>query len=285
MSFDCIAAARRFDFAAHLPFHVAGRQVGWIRTRDVPHLLRWPDLFAERGGAIVLDARLDTPEMRSEAMSEPLRILAREGVITGWRDETYAIRNRFDDVPLAFIERAAARFLGTQTYAVHLNGIVEYAAATPRQFWIGRRSLSKATDPGMRDNVVAGGIAWGHSVEDTILKECWEEAGIPADIAGRAMPGRCVNLLCSLPEGTQAEQIFIYDLPLPADFVPENQDGEVAAHALASVEQVLAWLHAGELTLDASLATIDGLLRHRLLDAAEAPGMAALFEPHAWLAR
>lgn len=285
MAFDCIAAARRFDFAAHVPFLIAGRQVGWIRIKDVPHVRRWPDVFAEQGGAITLDARLDTPQARSEALAGPLRSLGDEGVIPGWRDEIYAIRNRFDEAPLAFIERAAARFLGTQTYAVHLNGIVEYAPAVPRQFWIGRRSLSKATDPGMLDNVVAGGIAWGHSVEDTILKECWEEAGIPADIAGRAMPGRSVNLLCSLPEGTQAEQIFVYDLPLPADFTPENQDGEVAGHERVGVAQVLDWLRADKLTLDASLATLDCLLRHRLLDAAEVPDIAALFEPHAWLGR
>ncbi|MDI9701507.1 DUF4743 domain-containing protein, partial [Burkholderia cenocepacia] len=52
--------------------------------------------------------------------------LAAEGAIPGWRDEIYAIRNRFDDPPLAYIERAASRFFGTQTYAVHVNGIVEY---------------------------------------------------------------------------------------------------------------------------------------------------------------
>jgi 8-oxo-dGTP pyrophosphatase MutT (NUDIX family) len=284
MSFACIAAARRFDFAAHAPFWLGGRQVGWIRRDDLARLARWPAVFETHTRGVSLAARFDTLEARSEALAGPIRALAEEGVIPGWRDETYAIRNRFDAEPLALIERAASRFFGTQTYAVHLNGVVEYAPAVPRQFWIGRRSPSKATDPGMLDNVVAGGIGWGYSVEDTILKECWEEAGIPAELAARAIPGRAVNLLCSLPEGTQAEQIFIYDLPLPAGFTPCNQDGEVAGHRLADLSQVLAWLRDGQLTLDASLATLDCLLRHRLLDAGAAAGIDALFAWPAWLA-
>ena len=45
MTFACIAAARRFDFAAHVPFSIAGRQVGWLRRSDLPHLARWPAVF------------------------------------------------------------------------------------------------------------------------------------------------------------------------------------------------------------------------------------------------
>ncbi len=284
MTFACIAAARRFDFAAHVPFSIAGRQVGWLRRSDLPHLARWPAVFVAGAGGVELAERFDTPDARSEALAEPVNALAADGLIPGWRDETYAIRNRFDDAPLALIERAASRFFGTQTYAVHLNGVVEYAADAPRQFWIGRRSSSKATDPRMLDNVVAGGIGWGYSVEDTILKECWEEAGIPAELAARAVPGRAVHVLCSLPEGTQAEQIFIYDLPLPPGFTPHNQDGEVAGHQLADAAKLLAWIEAGELTLDASLATLDCLLRHRLLDADAVRGIDALFARPAWLA-
>lgn len=219
------------------------------------------------------------------ALASAIGALAAEGAIPGWRDEIYAIRNRFDDPPLAYIERAAARFFGTQTYAVHLNGIVEYAAAPGApavpQMWLGRRSATKATDPGMLDNVVAGGIGWGLGVRETLAKECWEEAGMPAELAARAVAGRAVQVLCSLPEGTQSELIFVYDLPLPRDFAPHNQDGEVAEHLLAGVPEVLGWLREGRATMDASLAMLDTLLRHRWLAAADADGMDALFAPPA----
>ncbi|KVZ37287.1 NUDIX hydrolase [Burkholderia ubonensis] len=285
MTFPCIAAARRFDPAAHLRFVIAGLAVGWVRRSDAARLARWPDVFDLTDDRVTLSDRYDTVDARSMALASAIGALAAEGAIPGWRDEIYAIRNRFDDPPLAYIERAASRFFGTQTYAVHLNGIVEYAvrpgAPAAPQMWLGRRSATKATDPGMLDNVVAGGIGWGLSVHGTLAKECWEEAGIPPELAARAIAGRAVQVLCSLPEGTQSELLFVYDLPLPRDFAPHNHDGEVAEHLLAGVPEVIGWLRDGRATLDASLATLDTLLRHRWLAPQDAAGIDALFAPAA----
>ncbi|MBN3806243.1 DUF4743 domain-containing protein [Paraburkholderia sp. Ac-20336] len=278
MTLPCITAARRFDASAHRPFRIGAEQVGWIREHDVPLLARWPDVFEIASDAVTLAAAFDTVDLRSAALASVIGALAADGRIPGWRNETYAIRNAFDAPPLAYIERAASRFFGTMTYAVHLNGIVEYADGAP-QLWIARRSETKATDPGMLDNVVAGGIGWGFGVGETIVKECWEEAGIPAEIASRAVAGRTAHVLQSLPEGTQAEQIFIYDLALPADFAPRNQDGEVGEHRLARIDEVARWVEEGALTVDASLATLDCLLRRRWIDEDACAGIDALFAP------
>ncbi|WP_114809299.1 NUDIX hydrolase [Paraburkholderia kururiensis] len=280
MSLPCIVAARRFDPNAHLPFYIGAERVGWVRRTDAPLLARWPDVFEIDTARIALSAAFSTVDLRSAALGAVIGALAAEGRIPGWRDETYAIRNAFDAAPLAYIERAASRFFGTMTYAVHLNGVVEYAAGAP-QLWIARRSETKATDPGMLDNVVAGGIGWGFGIEATIVKECWEEAGIGEDIAAQAAPGRTVHVLQSLPEGTQAEQIFVYDLALPADFAPLNQDGEVGEHRLARIDEVARWIEEGAMTVDASLATLDCLLRRRWIDPDACAGIDALFAPPA----
>ncbi|WP_028227663.1 NUDIX hydrolase [Paraburkholderia ferrariae] len=284
MTLPCISAARRFDVRAHLPFWIGGERVGWIRVADAVLLARWPDVFEIDGARVSLSAKFDTATARSAALGAVIGALAAEGRIPGWRDETYAIRNAFDAPPLAWIERAASRFFGTMTYAVHLNGVVEYggpASGSGRapQLWIARRSETKATDPGMLDNVVAGGIGWGFGVEATIVKECWEEAGIDEAIASLATPGRTAHVLQSLPEGTQAEQIFIYDLALPEDFVPHNQDGEVGEHRLARIDEAARWIEEGAMTVDASLATLDCLLRRRWIDEEACEGIAAIFEP------
>lgn len=277
MSLPCIAHARRFEPCAHRPFFMASMQVGWIREGDVGLLARWPDVFEIDAAHVTLAARFDADaNSRSAALGAVIGALAGQGRIPGWRDETYAIRNAFDAAPLAYIERAASRFFGVMTYAVHLNGVVKYADRAP-QLWIARRSETKATDPGMLDNVVAGGIAWGLSIEETIVKECWEEAGIEASLAKRAEPGRTVHVLQSLPEGTQAEQVFIYDLPLPEDFAPRNQDGEVGEHRLARIDDVARWIEQGEMTVDASLATLDCMLRHGWIDGDACAGIEALF--------
>ncbi|MGF6923692.1 NUDIX hydrolase [Paraburkholderia sp. 40] len=290
MTLPCITAARRFDASAHRPFLICAEQVGWIRERDVPLLARWPDVFEMANEGVTLSATFDTVDLRSAALASVIGALAADGRIPGWRNETYAIRNAFDAPPLAYIERAASRFFGTMTYAVHLNGVVEYAdggahfGGAPRgapQLWIARRSDTKATDPGMLDNVVAGGIGWGFGIAETIVKECWEEAGIPPQIAASAVAGRTAHVLQSLPEGTQAEQIFIYDLALPADFAPRNQDGEVGEHRLARIDEVARWIEEGALTVDASLATLDCLLRRRWIDEDACEGIDALFAPPA----
>ena len=282
MSLPCIVAARRFDPAPHVPLVIEGERVGWIRSSDIPLLARWTDVFDIDARAVTLSAQLNTVELRSAALGSVIGALAAEGRIPGWRDETYAIRNAFDAPPLAYIERAASRFFGTMTYAVHLNGVVEYADSASHgapQLWIARRSDTKATDPGMLDNVVAGGIGWGFSLAETIVKECWEEAGIPEAIAVRAVAGRTAHVLQSLPEGTQAEQIFIYDLALPEDFAPRNQDGEVGEHRLARIEDVARAIEDGAMTVDASLATLDCLLRRRWIDEEACAGIDALFVP------
>jgi hypothetical protein len=86
-------------------------------------------------------------------------------------------------------------------------------------------------------------------------------------------------VLQSLPEGTQAEQIFIYDLLLPEDFVPHNQDGEVGEHRLARIDEVARWIEDAAMTVDASLATLDCLLRHRWIDEDVCAGIEELFRP------
>jgi 8-oxo-dGTP pyrophosphatase MutT (NUDIX family) len=283
MTLPCITAARRFDAQAHVPFWIDAEQVGWIRASDVPLLARWPDVFEIDSARVKLAPAFNSVDLRSAALGSVIGALAAEGRIPGWRNETYAIRNAFDAPPLAYIERAASRFFGTMTYAVHLNGVVEYADGAlskgAAQLWIARRSDTKATDPGMLDNVVAGGIGWGFGVAETIVKECWEEAGIPEEIAGRAVAGRTAHVLQSLPEGTQAEQIFIYDLALPADFAPRNQDGEVGEHRLARIDEAARWIEEGAMTVDASLATLDCLLRRRWIDDDACAGIEALFMP------
>ena len=98
-----------------------------------------------------------------------------------------------------------------------------------------------------------------------------------AALARKAEPGRTVHVLQSLPEGTQAEQVFVYDLVLPEDFAPRNQDGEVGEHRLARIEEVARWIEDGEVTVDASLATLDCMLRHRWIDDDACTGIESLF--------
>jgi 8-oxo-dGTP pyrophosphatase MutT (NUDIX family) len=279
MSYPCIHAARHFRAAAHLPLLIAGERLGWMGRDDLPLLALWPELFHIGDDGVRLDPALDSVEQRSAALDQVARTLAEGGRITGWRDETYAVRASFDAAPVAMIERAAARFFGTLTFGVHANGIVADEHAP--HLWLARRSLSKPIDPGKYDNLVGGGIAWGYSVVQTLVKECWEESGVSTELVARARPGSSLYLLQEVPEGVQAEQLFVYDLELPPGFKPANQDGEVSEYRLVSINEALRLIAAEALTVDASLVTLDWLLRSGRVRAGapEVAGFEALLRP------
>jgi hypothetical protein len=64
-------------------------------------------------------------------------------------------------------------------------------------------------------------------------------------------------------EGLMIETVQIFDVQLPADFVPTNMDGEVAAFEFRSVEATVDAIERGDFTLQASMAILDALRRRR----------------------
>jgi 8-oxo-dGTP pyrophosphatase MutT (NUDIX family) len=223
-----------FDASRYLRFMSAGRQIGWLTPTLAARLGAWPAVFECGPEKVVLLNIREFPSV--------VEALAADGFIPGWRNERYRIEDLFG------IERAAARPFGLTTHAVHVNGI-----SHDGKMWLARRSATKPIDPGLLDNLVGGGLTAGLSVEQLLIKEAWEEAGIPAETARRARPGGTAHILRAVPEGVQSEAVHVYDLELPDGFQPRNQDGEVS-------EFLLVELHAVEelaLTLEAQLAAKD----------------------------
>ena len=60
-----------------------------------------------------------------------------------------------------------------------------------------------------------------------MIKECWEEAGVPQDLARKAQPVGFVSYVSMSDQGLKPDVLFCYDLELPEDFLPKPQDGEV----------------------------------------------------------
>ncbi|MBN1872756.1 MAG: DUF4743 domain-containing protein, partial [Anaerolineae bacterium] len=59
--------------------------------------------------------------------------------------------------------------------------------------------------------------------------------------------------------------IFIYDLELPEDFVPQNTDGEVETFYLWPIGRVIDALETDDFKTNNTLVFIDLLLRHGYL--------------------
>ena len=256
-----LRAAQDFDPAAHVPLLCEGQRIGWLRASFAQRLLAWPEIFKRDAGGVHVAEPLANAEDRTNAVADVVRALHREGVITGWRNERYAVVTAFDATPLFHIERAAARFFGTTTYAAHANGYC--GTGGDCEMWLARRSATKPIDPGMLDNLVGGGMSAGIPPLQTIIREAWEEAGIPEALACKAVAAGTLRLLRKVPEGVQSEVIFAYDLELPREFQPHNEDGEVAGFRRVPMAEVVDMLHAdADITLDASLVMVKFLVRH-----------------------
>ena len=253
-----LATRNRFNAAALVPWIVAGQAVGWLDRERAALLSRWQHWFVVAADRVELRDALATEAERTAALGEVIARLADDGHVRGWRDERFAVNTGWGEPALALIERAAARFFGIRTYAAHMNGIVDALEPT---LWLARRAETKPIDPGMWDNLVAGGIGHGFDARGALEKECWEEAGIGADLVAHLVERGTLDVLREVPEGIQNETLFAFDLALPADFTPVNQDGEVAGHLSASVDAALAIMADCAMTVDATLVTLDALQR------------------------
>ncbi|MFO1309012.1 MAG: DUF4743 domain-containing protein [Burkholderiales bacterium] len=246
-----------------------GALAGELTVARASRVAAFSDVFVRDGSRIAFAPGCASSEARTAAMDRVARALAAEGALSAWRDERYEVRPNDARPPAFLLERAAARYFGIRTRAVHVNGLVDTGSGAA--MWIARRSPAKAIDPGMLDNLVGGGIAAGATVAGTLVKEAWEEAGIDAALASQARPSGTVQVRRMQPDGLQHETIHVHDLWLPRSFVPANQDGEAVEHRFVPLSGVPALLAQSEppdaLTADASLVALSALIRLGAIDA------------------
>lgn len=260
---------------ARVPFFVGDAEVGTVAREHLAALRAWPGFLAVDARGVRLVA-MD----RNAALAEVHAALHAQGLIRAWRSESFALFNPGTHEVLASMERAAARFWGSLTLGAHANGYVVGHEGGPAAMWIAQRAFDKATDPGLFDNLIGGGVPAGQTPLQALQREGWEEAGLsPAQMAA-AVPAGVLRLHRDVAEGRQLEDLHAFDLALPHDVQPQNQDGEVAGFQLLPVAEALRLATSGAMTVDAALVTLDFGRRHGLLSAAEAETRGgALFTP------
>ncbi|KAM9785755.1 thiamine pyrophosphokinase 2 [Neosynchiropus ocellatus] len=255
--------------ASCLRFELDGVQVGWVPPAVAALLTQFEEVFTRpHGGAVTLSPQLDSSEIRSVAVDKVLRKLRADGslsCLSGWRDEKYSVMAQFCDPPVMWMERAATSLFGVKRYGVHINGytVSESGEVT---MWLARRSPTKQTYPGLLDNMAAGGLSAGVSIRHTLVKECEEEACIPAALADTARPVSTVSYTYGDGEGVFAESQFVFDLRLPADFRPRVGDGEVQDFYLLPIERVKELLPTDDFKPNSAMVVLDFLIRHSFLE-------------------
>lgn len=265
MSFlDRIRECNAHNLADFRPFLVAGRRYGWVRHALAARLAEFRTVFDVDEAAVRLSDRLTDFRSRTDAVDQVVRVLESESVVTGRRDEYYPVSTGFAAPPLLAVERAAVPHFGLRAYGVHMNGFVRKADGI--YMWIGRRAKDKHTYPGMLDNTVAGGQPMGIGLMENLIKECKEEAAIPSELAMRAHGVGAITYCMAAADGLKPDVQFCYDLELPADFLPENTDGEIDEFMLWPIARVAEMVRdTREFKFNCNLVIIDFLVRHGLI--------------------
>ena len=189
------------------------------------------------------------------------------------------------------IERAVTTVLGMAQFGVHAN-IYNDPVAPPNElnFWLGQRTATKATWPSCWDTAVAGGLAYKEGVRECMVRECAEEASVPEALAtANLRSASCVSFCCRFDSsdssaqpvatattGEQRERVlgtttglffdndFVFDLRVPAGFVPVPADGEVGKFEQVSANELLRRItHPATFPFlpSALLASVDMLVR------------------------
>lgn len=253
------------DLDRYLPFRVDGRTLGLVEPGFAQVLGAFPTVFHIADGAIGLDARLGTPDDRTRQVNGVLRLLADQGEIPPWRDELFPVTTGFRDPAVFSMGRSAVSHFGLRAFGIHVNGYVR--AADGLKMWVGVRADDTAVEPGKLDQIVAGGQGVGLGLMENVIKESAEEADIPEDLAGRAVPVGAVSYVMKWGDGLRRDTLFNYDLALPEDFRPHNADGEMQRFELWPVEKVAEVAReTDDFKFNCSLVVIDFLIRHGLVE-------------------
>ena len=253
-------------------FVVGGTSVGRVLEQSAVALGRYPEVFSVSEDSVTLRAEVGTNvQERTIAVARVLDALRAEGsvpMLEGWRNELFAIRSSFFAPTELTVERAAAGLFGCPAYGVFVVGYVaDEATGVPSHVWIGRRSPTKPTWPGLLDCLAAGGMAAGEIPLEAARKEAAEEAGISAALAANIRPsgGVCYTGFDQTRWALKRDVLYTFDLRCPADFKPQCTDGEVASFECLPVAELVRLLqrHADEVQFKPNVAVvfIDFLMR------------------------
>jgi 8-oxo-dGTP pyrophosphatase MutT (NUDIX family) len=266
---DIVLACRRADLAAFVPWFIGSAtsglvHCGFVHRDRVPRLLQPLSPFRHVADRLVLEG--DDFVARSNALAGLLSSLWAANELQPRLGEMYPVAGAADPTPLLQVDRSAVAWFGVRSFGVHLNGYARSGGDLCA--WIAVRARGKRTFPGHLDNIVAGGQSIGFTPQQTLVKECGEEAGLPADLAARAVPIGTISYVQQDRLSLKSDTLACFDLELPAAFMPRCADGEVEEFALWPAAKVAESLCDGTpWKPNSGLVMLDFLLRFGCLDA------------------
>lgn len=260
-----------------IPLIVDNELLGAISKQCLNLFEKEKEIFRVENG--ILSLKPQTFEDRTFEIEKITKKWFQEGIVKHWKNEPYRVSTDFNAEPKFLVERAAASLFGVQKYGVHLNGFVR-EDKNKIKMWIGRRSATSGLYPNKLDQLVAGGLGAGFTPRETLIKECEEEANISKNLAQQAKSVGVITYCMTSEQGNlNRDVLFIYDLELPPNFVPENTDGETQAFYLWDLNKIMELIeNTEEFKLNCNLVVIDFLIRHGFITSENTPNYLPLIQ-------
>ncbi|KAE9526851.1 hypothetical protein AGLY_013499 [Aphis glycines] len=244
-------------------FIVDGIQVGLVRSTVTIELSRYPNVFIVNPNSVTLNPAFRDYDERSANIESVLKEMKEKKLfltLKGWRDEVLTHAS-FIDITISDL----FSLFGICNYGVDINGYVNH----PQKglcIWLQQRSLTKQTWPGKWDNMVAGGLSVGNSVIHTAYKEGEEEASLTPDLMKNLQSAGTVSFFYESERGLFPDTEFVFDLELPPDFVPRNQDNEVEKFELVTASETVNRILSPDFKTTSCPVIIDFLIRHGIIN-------------------
>jgi thiamine pyrophosphokinase len=252
------------DEASLIPWRIGAERVGWLRP-DLARLLTFfPQHVHFDADGAALARRLRSAPARSTALAELAEAAVRAGLAPRLRGELYDVRAAPGAASLATLDRGAVPAFGIRAQGVHVNGLVRRADGL--HVWVATRARDKAVAPGKLDHIVAGGIPAGLDAGQTLVKEAFEEAAIPPELAGSARKVAEITYAMGVEDGLRVDLLHCFDLDLPADFTPRPNDSEVERFELMPIAALFARVRdTDDFKFNVALVMIDLFIREGLV--------------------
>ena len=240
--FDALPAP---NLANYISISFCDQKIGYIKKQHIEIFEEFSKIFQFTFGKIAGMFSQEFVEMsiadRSFALAGLSNTLNDAGLVNNWRNELFSIYLDAERTQEIFqLERGVVPLLALQAHGVHLNGYT--MMDDEPHIWIAQRSADRVIAPLKYDQLVAGGLPADLSLKDNLYKEAEEEAGISKNLIEPAKYSGRIQYMTEDEFGIRNDVLHCYDIELPEDFEPNNQDGEVAQFLRLPVSEVIKLL-------------------------------------------
>ncbi len=247
-----------------MPWIYQQQRIGWIKPDFAEHLKFFNKVFRISANQVEWITSKQRFSEKSAELDAAIKILHKKGVVQHYHNELYPIVNQDRNKPIATLDRSSAAYFGIRAFGQHINGYVKKKGKI--YLWVAKRAKDKMTFAGKLDHIVAGGLPYGLSLQENLIKECGEEAGIRAELALTAKPVAAISYLAEAHNGIKPDTIYCYDIELPENFEPRPVDGEVESFRLMPVNEVMELVaNSDKIKQNCNLVLIDFFIRHGLI--------------------